>query len=156
MDPREFRNAMGRFVTGVTIITAEDDSGTHGMTANAFMSVSLDPKLITVSIDNKANMLGRVRNAGTFAVNILCDDQQDISMHFAKQLLKEEPIEFGALAGVPIINNALTNVVCDVEREIELGDHTLFVGAVKDIVMNEGRPLTFYSGQYGQYDVPND
>ncbi|MFC3899795.1 flavin reductase family protein [Aliicoccus persicus] len=156
MDPREFRNAMGRFVTGVTIITAEDDAGTHGMTANAFMSVSLDPKLITVSIDNKANMLGRVRNAGKFAVNILCNHQQDVSMHFAKQLLKEEPIEFGELSGVPIINNALTNVVCDVEREIELGDHTLFVGAVKDIVMNEGRPLTFYSGQYGQYEVPND
>lgn len=156
MDPREFRNAMGRFVTGVTIITAEDDTGVHGMTANAFMSISLDPKLITVSIDNKANMLTRVRNAGTFAVNILCDNQQDISMHFAKQLLKEEPIEFGEMSGVPIINDALTNVICDVHQEIELGDHTLFIGAVKDITINEGRPLTFYSGQYGQYDVPND
>ena len=61
MDPREFRNAMGRFVTGVTIITAEDDSGTHGMTANAFMSVSLDPKLITVSIDSRSSNRGSGR-----------------------------------------------------------------------------------------------
>lgn len=156
MDPREFRNAMGRFVTGVTIITTEAGSETHGMTANAFMSVSLDPKLITVSIGNEANMLKRIQASGKFAVNILCDNQQDISMHFAKQLLKEEPIDFGEMGGVPIINNALTNVVCDVYKEIELGDHTLFVGEVKDIAMNEGRPLTFYSGQYGQYDVPND
>ncbi len=156
MDAREFRNAMGRFVTGVTIITAEDDTGINGMTANAFMSISLDPKLIAVSIDNKANMLNRVKSAQKFAVSILSDKQQDISMHFAKQLLKEEPIEFGEMSGVPIIDGALANVVCDVHKEIELGDHTVFIGAVQDYKVEAGRPLTFYSGQYGEYDIPND
>lgn len=156
MDTREFRNAMGRFVTGVTIITAEDDTGTHGMTANAFMSVSLDPKLIMISVGNQATMLDKIKSAQKFAVNVLCDNQQDISMHFAKQLLKDEPIEFGNMSGVPIINDALANVVCDVYEEYVLGDHTVFVGAVKDFVVNEGRPLTYYTGQYGQYDVPGD
>src|SRR5699024_12434263 len=85
MDDREFRNAMGKFATGVTVITTEVDGEPHGMTANAFMSVSLHPKLIMISIDNRANMLDKIKEANKFAVNILADHQKDLSMHFAGQ-----------------------------------------------------------------------
>lgn len=149
MDDRTFRNAMGRFATGVTVITTETKEDIHGMTANAFMSVSLDPKLITVSVDNRANMLDKIKESKQFAVNILSDKQQDISMHFAGQMKKERDIEFGFVQGIPIIKEALVSVVCDLDTSYVVGDHTLFIGKVIDIKTTEGEPLTFYSGRYG-------
>ncbi|GIO20434.1 flavin oxidoreductase [Oceanobacillus oncorhynchi subsp. incaldanensis] len=151
MDSREFRNAMGKFATGVTVITTNDGTNTHGMTANAFMSISLDPKLITISIDNKANMLQKIKASGQYAVNFLSDKQQDISMNFAGQKKKEDGVDFGDVQGVPVIKDALASVVCDVDQEIVVGDHTLFIGKVKDVKVTEGNPLTFYCGKYGDY-----
>jgi len=151
MDSREFRNAMGKFATGVTVITTNDGDDAHGMTANAFMSVSLDPKLITISIDNKANMLNKIKASGQYAVSFLSEEQQDISMHFAGQKEKDGGIDFGYIQGVPVIKDSLASVVCDVDQEIVVGDHTLFIGAVKDVEQSEGNPLTFYCGKYGSY-----
>ncbi|API93616.1 flavin oxidoreductase [Virgibacillus pantothenticus] len=152
MDSRAFRNAMSCFATGVTVITTKVEEETHGMTANAFMSVSLEPKLITVSIDNRANMLTKIYQSEKFAVNVLADTQQDISMHFANQAKKYEEVPFDILKGVPIIQDALVSVVCEVDRAFEVGDHTLFIGKVEAIHSNNGNPLTFYKGQYGKYE----
>src|SRR5690625_2516705 len=146
---REYRKAMGKFATGVTVITTNDDNGAHGMTANAFMSVSLDPKLVTISIGNQANMLSKIRASGQYAISFLSDQQQDISMHFAGQKRKKNGIDFGYIQGVPVIKEALANVVCDVYREVVVGDHTLFIGRVIDYVVTDGEPLTFYIGKYG-------
>lgn len=146
---REYRNAMGKFATGVTVITTNNGDSVHGMTANAFMSVSLDPKLVTISIDNRANMLTKIQASGQYAVSFLSEEQQDISMHFAGQKEKEDGVDFVYIAGVPVIKDALANIVCEVEQEIVVGDHTLFIGRVKDYVVLEGEPLTFYSGKYG-------
>lgn len=146
---REYRNAMGKFATGVTVITTNDGDDAHGMTANAFMSVSLDPKLVTISIDNRANMLSKIQASGQYAVSFLSDQQQDISMHFAGQKEKDGGVEFGYIAGVPVIKDSLATVVCDVDQEIVVGDHTLFIGRVKDYVVTKGEPLTFYTGKYG-------
>ncbi|MBR3118134.1 MULTISPECIES: flavin reductase family protein [Oceanobacillus] len=151
MDSREFRNAMGRFATGVTVITTNDGTDAHGMTANAFMSISLEPKLITISIDNHANMLKKIKASGQYAVNFLSDQQQDISMNFAGQKKKEDGVDFGFIQGVPVIKESLASVVCDVEQEIVVGDHTLFIGSVKDVKVTDGNPLTFYCGKYGDY-----
>jgi len=151
MDSREHRNAMGKFATGVTVITTNDGDNAHGMTANAFMSVSLDPKLITISIDNKANMLDKIKASGQYAVNFLSDEQQDVSMHFAGQKVREGGIDFGYVQGVPVIKDSLASVVCDVDQEIVVGDHTLFIGAVKEVQQSDGDPLTFYRGKYGSY-----
>lgn len=149
MDDRMFRNAMGKFATGVTVIATKTDEDIHGMTANAFMSVSLNPKLVTISIDNRANMLERINQSNQFSVNILSKDQQDISMHFAGQTNEKRKIEFSLMQNVPTLDESLVSIVCNVKDSHIVGDHTLFIGEVIDIKLNEGEPLTFYSGQYG-------
>lgn len=149
MDDRTFRNAMGKFATGVTVVTAKSGNDSYGMTANAFMSVSLNPKLITVSIDNRANMLARINASKQFAVNILSDEQQDVSMHFAGQTSDKKQIDFDYIQGIPVLKESLVSVVCDVDTSYVVGDHTLFIGKVKDIAVRDGYPLTFYSGKYG-------
>lgn len=94
MDNRTFRNAMGKFATGVTVITTDIDGEVHGMTANAFMSVSLNPPLILISIDEKAKMLSKIKKSGCFSVNILSEEQQEVSMLFAGQSSDKENVSF--------------------------------------------------------------
>ncbi|GAA0440398.1 flavin reductase family protein [Lentibacillus halophilus] len=151
MDKRTFRNAMGKFATGVTVITTKVETETRGMTANAFMSVSMDPELITISVDNNAVMLDKIKESGKFAVNVLSNEQQKISMHFAGQKESNEEIDFDTINDVPVIKNALSSVVCDVDRTYVVGDHTLFIGKVMDLQLEEGDPLTFYCGKYGSH-----
>src|SRR5690348_10488909 len=97
MDDRQFRNAMGKFATGVTVVATEVDGSVHGMTANAFMSVSLSPKLVVVSISEKAHMLDKINQSGKFSVNILSSSQQDLSMHFAGQQKNHQEVKFDLL-----------------------------------------------------------
>lgn len=151
MDDRVFRNTMGKFATGVTVITTKVGEDVHGMTANAFMSVSLDPKLITISIDNRANMLDKIRNSGKFAVSMLGEEQQDVSMHFAGQKERDGGVQFDLINNVPIVRDSLASIVCDVHDTHVVGDHTLFIGKVFDINLRDGIPLTFYQGKYGNY-----
>ncbi|MEK1830401.1 flavin reductase family protein [Priestia megaterium] len=150
MDDRAFRNAMGKFATGVTVITTLLEDEAHGMTANAFMSVSLNPRLVLISIGEKAKMLDKINESGKFAVNILSDDQKDLSMHFAGQIKEKSQIEFDWINELPVIKNALTNIVCKVHSKQIVGDHTLFIGEVTDIVTCEGEPLAFYEGKYSK------
>ncbi|MFP7736868.1 flavin reductase family protein [Priestia aryabhattai] len=150
MDDRAFRNAMGKFATGVTVITTVLEDEAHGMTANAFMSVSLNPRLVLISIGEKAKMLDKINESGKFAVNILSDDQKDLSMHFAGQIKEKRQIEFDWINELPVIKNALTNIVCKVHSKQIVGDHTLFIGEVTDIVTCEGAPLAFYEGKYSK------
>lgn len=150
MDDRAFRNAMGKFATGVTVITTLLEDEAHGMTANAFMSVSLNPRLVLISIGEKAKMLDKINESGKFAVNILSDDQKDLSMHFAGQIKEKRQIEFDWINELPVIKNALTNIVCKVHSKQIVGDHTLFIGEVTDIVACEGAPLAFYEGKYSK------
>jgi flavin reductase (DIM6/NTAB) family NADH-FMN oxidoreductase RutF len=151
MDDRMFRNAMGKFATGVTIITTELDGEVHGMTANAFMSVSLNPRLVIISIGEKAKMLNKINESGKFAVNILGEDQKKVSMQFAGQIKEEQvEIEFETLGELPVIKNSLANISCKIHSQQVSGDHTLFIGEVTDIVLREGTPLTCFEGKYGQ------
>ncbi|HLR62828.1 MAG TPA: flavin reductase family protein [Lentibacillus sp.] len=151
MDDRAFRNTMGKFATGVTVVTTKTEENVHGMTANAFMSVSMNPKLITISVDNRATMLDKIHHSGRFAVSILGEEQQDISMHFAGQKEKDDGVEFDLINDMPIVRDSLATVVCDVYDSYVVGDHTLFIGKVLEINLRDGRPLTFYQGQYGNY-----
>ncbi|RHW39379.1 flavin reductase [Lysinibacillus yapensis] len=148
MDDRLFRDAMGKFATGVTVVTTKHEDEAFGMTANAFMSVSLDPKLVVVSIGHKARFLPKLQNSKKFAVNILASHQKDYSMAFAGQLKDEISIEFEELAGLPVLPGALAQVSCEVVSEHVEGDHTLFIGRVLDIRVTEGEPLIFFSGKY--------
>ncbi|KKK39129.1 flavin reductase [Mesobacillus campisalis] len=148
MDDRLFRNAMGTFATGVTVITTEAEGEVHGMTANAFMSVSLDPKLVVISIKENARILSKIQESKTFAVNILSDEQQEESMIFAGQIKEKRKVAFGRLSGQPVVPGALAQITCEVSAEHVEGDHTLFIGKVTDIHLEDGNPLLFYKGRY--------
>jgi len=148
MDDRFFRNAMGKFATGITVVTTEVKGEAHGMTANAFVSVSLNPKLILVSIDKRAKMLGYIQETKKFAVSFLSSQQQSESMRFAGQLKDESIYCFEQYGGQPVIKDALANLVCTVFNEIEAGDHILFIGEVKELKISDGVPLVYFQGKY--------
>jgi len=149
MDDRLFRTAMGKFSTGVTVIVTETDGKPHGMTANAFMSVSLDPKLVVISIKENAHILPKLQASKKFSVNILAEEQEEVSMIFAGQL-KGKEVAFDRLDNAPVIPGAIAQVVCEVSAEHIEGDHTLFIGKVTDITVTDGDPLLFFNGRYRQ------
>lgn len=149
MDERSFRKAMGKFATGVTVITTEVDGQVHGMTANAFMSVSLNPMLVVVSIGAKSQMLAKITQSQKYVVNILANNQQELSMIFAGQIKDKRDVEFSRFSGQPVLDGALAQVVCEVVNAHVEGDHTLFIGKVVDLaVLDEGEPLLYVNGQY--------
>lgn len=148
MDNRLFRNAMGKFATGVTVLITENDGVPHGMTANGFMSVSLDPKLVVISIGHKAKFLEKVTLSKKFSVNILSEDQEHYSRHFAGQ--QEQEVQFANLSGLPVLDGAIAQIACEVVSEHEEGDHTLFIGKVIDLRIEDKNPLLFFGGQYRQ------
>lgn len=148
MDDRLFRNAMSKFATGVTVIATETNGKVHGMTANAFMSVSLDPKLIVISIGERANILSKIKDSGIFTVNILADDQKELSMNFAGQLKETKEVSFARLNDMPVIDGAVAQIACEVSAIHVEGDHTLFIGRVKDVYLEEKDPLLFFNGKY--------
>ncbi|MGJ9385051.1 flavin reductase family protein [Salipaludibacillus sp. CF4.18] len=142
---------MGRFTTGVTVITTEVDGEVHGMTANAFMSVSLEPKLVQISVANKAKMLNLISESGTYTVNILSGDQQDISMQFAGQNKEDKEVEFETFEGLPIIKNSIVSLACKIYDTHEAGDHTLFIGEVLNLKIQDGDPLVYFEGKYKEF-----
>ena len=148
IDTRQFRNALGRFASGVTVLTAQFEERTHGMTANAFVSVSLDPPLILVSLDNRSNMhriLPQVRRLG---ISVLAEDQDALSNHFAGRPAADLDVRYVQRNGLPLIGGAVAYFLVDVVDIHPAGDHTLYVGRVEHFEANEGRPLLFYSGRY--------
>lgn len=149
MDGRMFRNAMGKFATGVTVVTTKKGADVHGMTANAFMSVSMDPMLICVSVAHKASMHDKIKESGKFAVSILSDAQQEMSNYFAGQVKEKRDIPFEWIDEYPVITDSLVNVMCTVYDAHPAGDHTLYIGEVQNIVVkDDGEPLTFFGGKY--------
>src|SRR5690625_4220042 len=102
MDERLFRDAMRKFATGITIVTIQDEENPIGMTVNTFMSISLDPKLIAISIDESASMYDKLNQADRFGISILREDQTDLSKIFARQKVQSEAIPFKELNGVPV------------------------------------------------------
>ena len=153
MDSRQFRNAMGKYATGVTVISTQVGECVHGMTANAFMSVSLEPPLVVVSIDQHASMLDKISESQTFAVNILAEGQQYLSQHFAGKPEASNSIPWEELEGYPVIGDTVAQVVCDVVATHVEGDHTLFIGQVKALRVEDRQPLLFFNGRYSKLAV---
>lgn len=148
IDDRLFRNAMGSFATGVTVITTEIAGEVHGMTANAFMSISLKPKLIAISVGENARMLGFIKDSKQFAVNVLSSSQQNESKQFSGQLNLEHEVQFDTYMGVPILADALAIITCNLHSEYVVGDHTVFIGQVTGIKLEEKDPLIYSQGKY--------
>ena len=151
IEPQELRRVMGHFATGVTIITTQDKEGNpNGLTANAFMSLSLNPPLVLISVDKAATCYACFEPQNGFTVNFLSEDQEYISRRFAtKGIDKFAGIEWHAgRNGAAIIEGALAHVECKITQCYEGGDHTIVVGEILDINATGERPLLFYKGQY--------
>ena len=148
MDHRQFRNALGRFATGVTVITIEGEDHPHGMTANSFTSVSLEPPLVLVSLDNRSylhKVLGDVRRYG---ISVLAEDQVELSNHFAGRLQPELHIRFISRNGIPLLAGAVAYFVLELTDVHPAGDHTLYIGRVEHFEYGDDKPLLFYAGKY--------
>jgi flavin reductase (DIM6/NTAB) family NADH-FMN oxidoreductase RutF len=152
---QEFRKALGQFATGVTVITVEREPGAvHGMTANSFTSVSLDPMLILVCVDQSAIMLPLLHKKKRFGVSVLKKGQEAFSKYFARK--DQNPEDERRLSiryrttpgGVPVLEGALLQLTCNVVASHLAGDHTIFVGEVVDAEVHEGEPLLFFRGGY--------
>ena len=151
----EFRAALGRFATGVTVITVETAAGdVHGMTASAFCSVSLRPPLVLVCVDHLAETYLHLRERRQFGVSILKEEQEALSEFFAdaernpdaayRLGIKYRPMK----SGTPVLQNALGNLDCSVLSAHEAGDHSIFVGEVREAIVSEGAPLLYFRGRY--------
>jgi flavin reductase (DIM6/NTAB) family NADH-FMN oxidoreductase RutF len=147
---REFRSALGRFATGVTVITALQDGEAHAMTANSFVSVSLDPPLVLVSLDNRSHMHQIMPKVGRYGISVLAEQQEGLSNHFAGRTIREAKIRFIDRAGTMLLEGALAHFVVRVLRTYPAGDHTLYVGRVEHFEYREDKPLLFYAGGYQQ------
>lgn len=148
IDPREFRTALGRFATGVTVITTEHDGTIHGMTANAFMSVSLDPPLVLVSVNHRATTHKFLEASKRFGVSILAEKQAALSDHFARRPVEGLELHFVEKHSVPLIEGAVAHLIAHVVDMHPAGDHTLFIGQVEYLEWFEGKPLIFFGGNY--------
>jgi flavin reductase (DIM6/NTAB) family NADH-FMN oxidoreductase RutF len=155
LNPAEFRKAMGCFATGVTIITLDLEGEVHGMTANAFASVSIDPLLVLVCVDHNTRTHAHMQAKKRFGINVLGEDQRAISEYYARPARTHEHAEAEAGArfdrtqhGTPRLQGALAYLECRLHSSEEAGDHTIFIAAVEDVEVREGDPLLFFRGKY--------
>lgn len=153
IDPTLFRTTLGRFASGITVITVVDAGGRdHGMTVSAFSSVSLEPPLVLVCIDNDATMAPVMAEASSFAVNILRDDQQALSQRFSSRVddrFAGIPRSHGPL-GNALLDGALAALECRIVQRIPAGDHVIVLGAVEHAAVHEGEPLLYFRSGYAR------
>lgn len=144
-----FRRTLGMFATGVTVITTRIGEQVHGMTANAFMSVSLEPPLVLISVDRRARMNALLGEGKRFGISVLADEQEALSDHFAGRS-RGGPVEarFLSVKETPLLEGAVAHLVARIVRSYWGGDHSLFLGRVEYARYGEGRPLLFHAGKY--------
>jgi len=154
LDADDFRSALSRFATGVTVVTTLDDEGQpHSMTANAFSSICLDPPTIMVCIAHGTHTYGYLEKTGRFGVNILKQEQQELGAYFAKRPEdRTGDVEYRyseAEDGVPILDDSMVFFGCEVLGSHVYGDHTIYVAAVKEMRQDDsGAPLMFYASRW--------
>jgi flavin reductase (DIM6/NTAB) family NADH-FMN oxidoreductase RutF len=143
------RRTLGMFATGVTVITTRKGGQVHGMTANAFMSVSLEPPLVLISIDRRTTMCGLLYEGGRYGVSVLCETQAALSDRFAGRVGDDlPPPRFELVRDTPLVEGALAHFVAIVARSYWGGDHSLFLGRVEYARHHAGTPLLFHGGRY--------
>src|SRR5512134_2266478 len=158
-DPLAFRQALSQFAAGVTVVTTRCGDGTpRGLTVTAFCSVSLDPPLVLVSIDNRSEAHDGFAE-GAFAVSVLAEGQEEVSRRFA--LPGTDKFASGecvaSASGLPLIPDALAHLLCRVVTAVPGGDHTVYLGQVEDVQVREGRPLVYHGRGYrrlAEEDLP--
>ena len=148
----DFRSALSRFASGVTIVTTKGSDGQNrGLTVSSFCSLSLNPPLILVCIDQQATIHDHLTEGRFFAVHILNEEQEALSRRFAAK----DPDRFAGLAykesieGTPLLDDVLACLECRIVAAYEGGDHTIFIGEVETAVIRDRKPLLYYRGGYG-------
>ena len=156
IDPDSFRSVLGRFASGITVVTAIDGLGRDvGMTVSAFCSVSLDPPLVQACVDRAASMFDALQDAAFFGVNVLGSDQEALSRRFAQV---DSSHRFDGIGysrgenGIVLLDDALAHLECRMVSRFPAGDHMLFVGEVERAVARDARPLLYYRGGYAQLE----
>ena len=166
----DFRHALGQFATGVTVITAsrasrqgppETPAQAYGMTANSFTSVSLDPFLTLVCVDQRSHLLPLLKQNRFFGVNVLKEQQQAVSVYFAQsEQTSEAEAKLGiryrwTQQGIPLLEDTIAQIVCRVVASYIAGDHTIFLGEVQFLAdLFPGEPLLFFRSHYRQLSPP--
>jgi flavin reductase (DIM6/NTAB) family NADH-FMN oxidoreductase RutF len=155
-DEAKFRQVLGHFPTGVVVVTAVEGGQPAGVAIGSFTSVSLDPPLIGFFPGQSSSSWPRIESAGVFCVNILSEEQEDVSRVFASRGVDK----FASIGwkpgrtGAPIISGALGWIECSIEKVEPVGDHWFVLGRVIDLeVAHEGKPLIFFRGGYGRYEI---
>jgi len=154
IDSRLFRDVMGRFATGVTVVSVQENGKPHGMTVNAFCSVSLDPLLVLVSLDKSATTTDMLLRTDSFTVNILNEEQKNIAEQFAQSGNENDRfsgIEYSlSEAETPVIADTLGSVTCNVSNVVDGGDHYIFIGEVISLDFNNDKekPLLYFQGEF--------
>ena len=152
---KEFRRALGQFTTGITVMTVEREPGhVFGMTANSFTSVSLDPMLVLVCVDQRAKILAMLGKKKRFGISVLKQGQQAISEYFAQGEQSLEAEQRLAIryhwtpGGIPVLEGAILHLTCNLVDSHIAGDHTVFIGEVETAAVHDGEPLLFFRGEY--------
>jgi len=152
-----FRAVLGHFASGVTVVTATSEGGPVGFTAQAFIALSLDPPLVVTTAQRTSQSWPRIESVGAFAVNVLAEGQETLARTFAVSGVDKftgvgwEP---APVTGAPLLEGALAWVECRLERTYDGGDHVIVAGRVLDLaVRGEGKPLLFYRGGFGRFEV---
>jgi flavin reductase (DIM6/NTAB) family NADH-FMN oxidoreductase RutF len=151
LDESEFRRALGQFATGITVVTTRDlEERPQGLTVNAFCSVSLEPPLVLICVDRRAEANTGLAHTARFAVSVLSEDQEHVSRRFASG----GPLKFDGLvlpkgvSGLPVIPGALATLECRVVASHDAGDHTIYIGVVEHMSCAPGRPLVYHASAY--------
>jgi len=155
IDQDSFRAVLGRFASGVTVVTGVDEAGNdQGMTVSAFCSLSLDPPLVLICVDGAASMYGSLDKAPGFIVNILSESQEPLARRFSGP----DPNRFDGIGyvrgsnGIAILDDVLGYLECTKIASHPGGDHTVYIGEVEVAQSREGRPLLYYRGGYAQLE----
>ena len=155
-DSAKFRQVLGHFPTGVTVVTAAGDGGPVGLAVGSFASVSLDPPLVAFFPDKASSSWPKIEVAGTFCVNILAEQQEEVCRRFA-QKGDDKFVGLGWKAtssGAPLLDGVLAWIDCEVDSVADAGDHYCVMGRVRDLgVVHDGAPLVFFRGGYGRFAV---
>ena len=168
VEAKDFKAALGAFASGVTVVTVSSDEGDHGMTASAFSSLSLDPPLVLVCIQNGNRSYDLIDRKGSFAVSILSRAQESLSNRFAGGFVDESgqwhawpedrdkfsdlTFERGETSEAPMLDGALAHLDCSLEAILPGGDHGIFVGRVESVrIGDQTEPLLYHRGRYGDF-----
>ena len=154
IDARLFRSTMGRFATGVTVVTASHADGhPHAITVNAFLSVSLDPPLVLVSVNNRSRMNTHLYPGKRYGINVLAASQEEHSRHFGGRPVEGLEVNWLPRLDAPLLDGCVAHMVARVVDIHLAGDHTLYIGHVEYLRYWERRPLLFFSGKYKQIEA---